>query len=54
MGERHNLVSLYPDKVKRLLGKLDKWRKNVKAPVPTTLNPDYDAAFEKKKLNELL
>lgn len=40
-GQRKNLASLYPEKKEALLALLTRWRKDVKAPVPTHLNPEY-------------
>ncbi len=42
IGESHNLAASRPGKVKELMGLMKAWRKEVKAPVPTRLNPRYD------------
>ena len=49
LGERTNVVDAYPEKATELLGKLNEWRKNTKAPIPTELNLDYDPNFVHKK-----
>ncbi|MEO5996498.1 MAG: sulfatase [Chitinophagaceae bacterium] len=41
LGERKNLVHLYPAEVKELYERLLKWRARAHAPVPTKLNPGY-------------
>jgi arylsulfatase A-like enzyme len=41
LGERKNLVEIYPIKVKELYGLLLQWRARVHAPVPAKLNPGY-------------
>jgi arylsulfatase A-like enzyme len=55
-GERINLANSKPDLVKKLYEKLENWRKETSAVIPTELNPAYDEAFvpngvpeEKKK-----
>jgi len=42
-GEKYNRISSEPRKAAELLGILEKWRKDTKAPVPTDLNPQYKA-----------
>ncbi len=42
IGETQNLTGENPHKRDELYAILDKWRKAVKAPVPTQLNPDFD------------
>lgn len=41
-GERKNLAEMMPEKVKQLRARLDAWRAEIKAPVPDTLNPEFD------------
>ncbi len=41
IGEKYNLADSNPEKLKELLTMLEKWRKEVGAPVPTELNPEY-------------
>ena len=41
IGEKCNLAGINSQKTKELLGLLDKWRKDLNAPVPLVLNPDY-------------
>lgn len=41
IGEKNNLAKSNPEKTKELLGLLEKWRKDINAPVPSVLNPDY-------------
>jgi arylsulfatase A-like enzyme len=43
LGERKNLVKVFPDKTKELYDLLVQWRKKINAPVPVKLNPDYKA-----------
>ena len=43
VGERHNLVDKHPDKLTELHDMLIAWRKEVGAPVPAKLNPEYRA-----------
>ncbi|MBP6755017.1 MAG: sulfatase [Bacteroidia bacterium] len=45
LGERNNLVEVNPLKANELLKKLDNWRNETKAPIPTQINPGYDATF---------
>ncbi|MCG1035777.1 sulfatase [Polaribacter sargassicola] len=45
LGERKNLVTIHPKKASELLNKLTIWREEVNAPIPTELNPEYDAYF---------
>ena len=47
-GERNNLAKKKPEKAEELKKKLDAWRKEMKAEVPTKLNPKYDADFQPK------
>ena len=42
IGETNNLAEKKPDKVKKLHEIMLAWRDNVKAPVPTKPNPEYD------------
>lgn len=41
LGERKNLANYNPEKASELFEKLNRWRKQIKAPVPTKLNPKY-------------
>jgi arylsulfatase A-like enzyme len=41
IGETDNLAQKNPEKTKELYEKLDTWRKQVNAPIPTTANPWY-------------
>ena len=41
IGEEHNLVESHPEKVNELQRLLRQWRKITHAPIPYTLNPDY-------------
>lgn len=41
IGEKNNLEKSSPLKLKELLGLLEKWRMDTKAPVPTQLNPGF-------------
>jgi len=42
IGEQNNLVDEMPEKVDELYTLMQNWRSQVHAPVPVTLNPDYD------------
>ena len=46
IGEATDLSRQNPEKARELLARLEAWRKRVKAPVPTTPNPAYDATAE--------
>lgn len=48
LGERKNLANSNPEKASELLEKLNRWRNQIDAPVPTELNPKYDPNFETK------
>ena len=41
ISEKNNLAESNPAKRDELLNKLETWRKEIKAPVPTELNPEY-------------
>lgn len=45
IGEKENLAKRNPGKVSELLTILQNWRKNISAPVPMQLNPDYKKEF---------
>ena len=53
LGERNNLVNSQPEKAKILHEKMKKWRSQMDAPVPTELNPKYDAEFEQRLILEV-
>ena len=46
VGERRNLVEIYPEQAKYLHSLMKRWRKDVGAPVPHTLNPEYIARHD--------
>ena len=46
IGETRNLVDEQPAKRDELHSQLKAWRRKLDAPVPTTLNPDFDAEAE--------
>jgi arylsulfatase A-like enzyme len=48
IGEKHNLAAKNADKTAELLAALQSWQKKVDAPIPTKLNPQYDAAADAK------
>ena len=51
-GERKNLAASMPEKLEELKKMLNKWRTDIKAPIPTEKNPDYDPSkkgTDKKK-----
>ena len=41
IGEKHNLAKTSPGKAKELLAMLQSWRSELKAPIPSKLNPEY-------------
>jgi hypothetical protein len=41
ISEKSNLAESNPSKSNELLNKLENWRKEIHAPVPTELNPEY-------------
>jgi len=41
LGEKTNLAVSHPEKAKELLAMLKAWRKEMDAPIPTKLNPEY-------------
>lgn len=47
-GERINLIDKMPEKAKELKDKLDAWRDEMGAAVPTELNSEYDPLFHVK------
>jgi len=48
IGETRNLAKSMSEKTSELLARLEGWREGIGAPVPTTLNPEFDAAAEAK------
>lgn len=50
VGENTNVASNNPDIVKKMVKELDEWRAQVNAPVPTELNPRYNAKFEQQQI----
>ncbi|MBU2975670.1 sulfatase [Zobellia sp. B3R18] len=42
IGEKNNLAKQNPAKTKELYEQLNRWRKQTKAPIPTTVNEAYD------------
>ncbi|MBU3011329.1 sulfatase [Polaribacter vadi] len=52
LGEKNNIVEVYPKKASELLEKLNAWRTELNAPIPTELNPKYDADFVPNKFNK--
>lgn len=53
-GERQNVAALYPEKTKKFYDELTQWREEVAAPVPSKLNPKYNAQAEKDALLKAL
>lgn len=51
-GERQDVARLYPEKTEELHRMLTRWRARIHAPVPTKLNPKYDAQAERKALKK--
>jgi len=52
IGERNNLAKAHPEKLTELLQKLTAWRTELKAPIPTELNPKYEANFVPNKFKK--
>jgi arylsulfatase A-like enzyme len=52
IGERKNLASTMPEKAKEMHRQMVKWRKTMKAPVPTEKNPKFDPKEEAKAIGE--
>ena len=48
IGETRNLAKSMSEKTKELLARLEGWREGIGAPVPTELNPEFDAQAEAK------
>ena len=46
-GETKNLAQTSPNKTKELLNRLKDWQTEIKAPIPSKANPEFDAAAEK-------
>jgi arylsulfatase A-like enzyme len=42
IGETRNLAATRADRTQQLLRQLETWRRQLAAPVPTELNPQYD------------
>jgi len=49
-GEAHNLADELPGLVEALQAEMTAWRFSTKAPIPTTKNPEFDAAALAKRL----
>ena len=47
IGEAKDLAASMPEKVSELHGMLKKWHAGINAPVPTELNPEYDAEADR-------
>ena len=54
IGEKKNLASAHPEKVKQLRGLMEDWRQETKAPVPREKNPNFDANAEKAAIAKIL
>lgn len=53
MGKRQNLSEKHPDLARMLHNTLVEWKNEVGSPIPSALNPDYDAAYDRAmRLNE--
>lgn len=53
-GESTDLAPTHPDQRDRLHQRLKDWRKQTGAPVPSTANPNYDAASETQAIARIL
>ncbi len=45
VGEQNNLAEKFPDKTRALQDKLQMWRQEINADIPTELNPDYNPTY---------
>ena len=52
VGERRNVAASHPEKAEELHRLLQQWRKEVRAPVPTERNPEYDAKAEREAIRK--
>lgn len=43
LSEKNNLATTHPEKAKEMMEMLNNWRKEVNAPIPSQLNPEYTA-----------
>jgi arylsulfatase A-like enzyme len=50
IGETTDLSQQYPQRVQELRARLESWRMRVKAPLPTALNPAFDAEAEARAI----
>ena len=53
LGENTNLAKSNPEKAAELHKLLKDWRKNINAPIPTTVNPEYDSAEEARAISKV-
>ena len=49
VGERKNLAESMPEKLSELQAVMNAWRSEMKAPIPTEKNPQYDPASKAAK-----
>ncbi len=54
IGETTNLAASHPQKVAELKARLEAWRHQIGAPVPTQANPAFDAQLEAQAIEKLL
>lgn len=52
-GEKNNIAASNPDIVSSLLKELESWRKERNAPVPTAINPEFEAIFESAEIAKI-
>ncbi len=50
IGEKRNLAAKMPEKLSELRGRLVEWQRQIKAPIPTERNPQFDAEAEAKAI----
>lgn len=53
-GERQNLSDIHLEETENLHQMLIQWRKELNAPVPDQRNPQYDPAFEQRRIEQVL
>lgn len=52
LAEQHNLAAQAPKKLEELKVKLESWQQKTNAPIPSEINPDYDAVINQRLILE--
>lgn len=50
IGELHNFADQRPDVLQSMQARMDVWRKDVDADIPTKLNPEFDAKYNRQMI----